>query len=126
MKYLKDTEEIYLTLKTSKNVTINWYVDASFAVHPDMKSRTGAVMIMGAGAIVAVSRKQKLNTQSSTEAKLVGVNDVVTIVMWAKKFVEAQGYEVKENIVFQDNKSTILLAKNERRSADRRSRALNI
>jgi len=126
MKYLKGTKELCLTLKASENMTIKWYVDASFGVHPDMKSHTGAVMMMGAGAIIAISRKQKLNTRSSTEAELVGVDDVVTMVMWAKLFVEAQGYKMKENIVFQDNKSTILLAKNGRRSAGKRSRALNI
>ena len=76
MKYLKGTKELYLTLKASENMTIKWYLDASFAIHPDMKNHIGAVMIMGTGAIVAISRKQKLNTQSSTEAKLVGVDGI--------------------------------------------------
>ena len=35
-------------------------VDTFFSIHPDMKSRTGAVMIMGAGAIVAILRKTKV------------------------------------------------------------------
>jgi hypothetical protein len=40
--------------------------------------------------------------------------------------VEAQGYDVKENILYQDNMSTILLANNGRRSSSKRTRALNI
>ena len=32
-------------------------------------------MMMNQGALFAMSSKQKLNTQSSTEAELVGVND---------------------------------------------------
>ena len=57
---------------------IKWYVDASFAVHPDFKSHTGAVMTMGKGAMQSVSSKQKLNTRSSTESELVGGDDSVT------------------------------------------------
>ena len=40
--------------------------------------------------------------------------------------MEAQGYEVTQNILYQDNKSTILLEENGRKSAGKRSRALNI
>ena len=105
---------------------IRWLIDASFAVHPDYKSHTGAVMKLGRGAIMSVSSKQKLNTRSSTEAELVAVDDVITKVLWTLLFMEEQGYEIKENIVYQDNKSTILLEKNGRRSAGKRSRALNI
>lgn len=47
-----------------------------------------------------MSSKQKLNTRSSTEAELVGINDAIGIVLW--KFLEAQGYPVKHNIIYQD------------------------
>ena len=30
---------------------IKWLIDASFGVHPDFKSHTGAVMAIGKGAI---------------------------------------------------------------------------
>eukprot|EP00980_Cylindrotheca_fusiformis_P022667 scaffold9546_cov59-Cylindrotheca_fusiformis.AAC.1 len=36
---------------------------------------TGAVMTWGDGAVQTISRRQKLNTRSSTEAELVGVDD---------------------------------------------------
>ena len=82
--------------------------------------------MMGKGAIVSESMKQKLNTRSSTEAEVVGVDDVITKVLWTLLFIEAQGYEVKKNIVYQDNKSSILLETNGRKSAGKRSRAMNI
>ena len=37
-----------------------------------------------------MSKKQKLNTKSSTESKLVGVNDAATMILWTKLFLEAQ------------------------------------
>ena len=72
------------------------------------------------------SGKQKLNTSSSTHAELVGVDNFMPKVLWSKLFMEAQGYEIKNNVVFQDNKSAILLEKNGQKSSGKRSRALNI
>ena len=55
LKYLKATAKLPLTLETSSIQTIKWYVDASFAVHPDMRSHTGALMTMGKGCIRSLS-----------------------------------------------------------------------
>ena len=83
-------------------------------------------MTMGEGAIQSGSNKQKLNTRSSCEAELVGADDASTKILWTKLFLESQGYTVKKNILYQDNKSTILLLKNGKRSSGKRTRALNI
>ena len=40
------------------------WVDASYAVHPDMKSYTGGCISFGIGVLLAMSAKQKLNTKS--------------------------------------------------------------
>jgi hypothetical protein len=40
--------------------------------------------------------------------------------------MEAQGYEIDKNILFQDNKSSILLETNGKKSSGKRTRALNI
>ena len=103
-----------------------WYVDAAFAVHTDFKSHTGAVMTFGQGAIQSLSRKQKLNTKSSTDAELVGADDAAVMILWTILFLEAQGYKVERNVLYQDNKSAILLEINGKKSAGKRSRALNI
>ena len=109
---------------------IKWYIDAAFAVHPDFKSHSGGVMFFGedmkSGAIQSGSIKQKLNTRSSTEAELVGVDDFMSKICWTKLFIEAQGYEVKKNILAQDNKSAILLESNGHKSAGKRMRAINV
>jgi len=77
---------------------------------------------MGTGAVQSGSAKQKMNTRSSTEAELVGVDDVISNILWTKFFIEEQGYDVEKNILFQDNKSSILLGTNGRKSAGKRSR----
>ena len=126
MKYLNGTQDKVLTLKADDLHVIKWYVDASFAVHPDFKSHTGAIMTMGKGALQSISRKHKLNVRSSTEAELVGIDDAATMILWTKLFLEAQGYDVKKNILYQDNKSAILLETNGKRSSGKQTRALNI
>ena len=40
--------------------------------------------------------------------------------------MEAQGYQVKKNILKQDNKSTILLLENGKKSSSKSTRAINI
>ena len=83
-------------------------------------------MTFGKGAVQSLSKKQKLNTRSSTEAELVEADNVATQILWTKHFMEAQGYTIEDNILYQDNKSTILLQENGRKSAGKRSRALNM
>ena len=74
-------------------------------------------MSMGKGELMNIARKHKLNMESSTEAELVSIADVLGMMMWCKYFMEAQGYEIENNILYKDNKSTILLAKNGSMSA---------
>ena len=47
-------------------------------------------------------------------------------MLWTSQFLEAQGYPVRKNILFQDNRSAMLLETNGRTSAGKRSRHLNI
>jgi hypothetical protein len=67
-----------------------------------------------------------MNVQSSTEGELVAVNNAATMILWTTLFLEAQGYDVEKNIVYQDNKSAILLETNGKKSSGKQSRALNI
>ena len=124
--YLRGQPRIPLTLEATSDGIIKWWVDASFAVHPDCRSHTGATVSIGKGCVYSTSTRQKLNTKSSTEAELVGVSDVLPIIIWMRMFLIAQGYGVKDNVVFQDNQSAILLEKNGQQSSGRRTRHLNI
>ena len=126
LKYCNGTKNEVLTLSADDLHVLKWMVDAAFAVHPDFRSHTGGHLSYGTGTIHSQSRKQKLNTGSSTEAELVGADDMSVMVLWTKLFMEAQGYEITKNILYQDNKRTILLEKNGKKSSTKRTRALNI
>jgi len=126
VRYLRGTRDLGLTLEADKVLSVKWWVDASFGVHKDVKGHIGGVMSLGRGAIFSTSTKQKLNTRSSTECELVGVNDVMAQVLWNRYFLEAQGYDLEDNIVFQDNESAILLERNGRASSSKRTGHINI
>jgi hypothetical protein len=91
-----------------------------------MKSHTGLTMSLGKGSPFSSSTGQKLNTKSSTEAELVGVDDGMPLVIWTRNFMIEQGYKVTDNVVYQDNQSAMLLEKNGRASSGRRTRHVNI
>jgi hypothetical protein len=92
LEYLRGTLDEFLTLGADDLGIMRTWVDASYAVHEDMKSHTGGVVSFGRGAVMSKSSKQRLNTKSSMEAELVGASDYLPYPIWAKYFLEAQGY----------------------------------
>ncbi len=125
MVFLKSTQDEVTSMSADDTQTIQWHVDAAFAVHEDYRSHTGATMTLGKGTICSVSTKQKVNTRSSTEAELVGLDDVLSKVQWTKNFIQAQGFQVK-TVVYRDNTSSMKLEENGRASASKRTRHFNI
>jgi hypothetical protein len=126
MRYLQGTVTLTLRLAADGSGNVEWYIDASHAVHFDMKGHTGGTMTMGKGSIYSTANGQKLVARSSTESELIAVYDVMPQVLWTQHFLDAQGHTVQNNILYQDNKSSILLEQNGRRSSSKRTRHLNI
>jgi hypothetical protein len=58
------------------------------------------------------SFKHKLNSGSSSEAELVTLWEAVVHVAWARMFLFCLGYIQRATVIYQDNKSTIMLAEN--------------
>jgi hypothetical protein len=87
LSYLKNTINLPLILSAHGSHVIKWWADASFGVRGDLKSQTGASMSLGkGGGGYNMSRKQKLITTSSTEADLVGADDVMPQIIWTRQF----------------------------------------
>jgi hypothetical protein len=124
-RYLRGTRDLALNLTADEHFSINSFIDASFACHPDMKSHTGQFTSLGGGAISTKSSKQRLVAKSSTEAELVGLSDGLSQVLWIKNFISEQGYDTGAAIVHQDNKSTITLAE-KGKSVNNRTRHVSI
>ena len=88
-----------LVLGADNDGLLMWYVDASFAVHPNMRGHTRGGLTLGRGFPISASTKQKLNTRSSTESELVGVDDMMPIILWTRYFLLSQCYGIIENLL---------------------------
>ena len=102
------------------------WIDASYAVHPNMQGHTSGVMSYGTGVVHAQSGKQKLNVKSSTECKLVGTNEYCPFNIWQMMFMEEQGYPLRKNILYQDNQSAMRMQINGRNSCTGNFRHVHI
>ena len=122
VQYLHGSIDLILWLKASKAMVIKWLIDSSFAVHCNTRSHTGATMTAGKGSIYSSSMKQKLNTQSSTKAELVAVNNVLGQIIWIQYLLSTQGYNTDNSKEMQDNESAMLLKHNGRLSSTERTR----
>jgi histone deacetylase 1/2 len=111
LRYLNGTSHLGLTLRPSDNLSILSYIDASYAVHHDMKSQTGVAITLGEGITYSKSTTQQLNSKSSTEAELIALTDAAGHVIWVRDYLIGQGYKIGPATVFQDNMSTMALVK---------------
>jgi hypothetical protein len=62
MKYIRGMHKLPLILSTNGSSILKWWVDASFAVHPNMQGHLGGSLSFGHGFPIVSSTKQKLNT----------------------------------------------------------------
>ena len=127
--YLKITIKLPLILRSDKLNVLKWWVDASYADYDYMPVHTGRTMSMGKdgrGLIISISKKQKLNTKSLTEAELIGADDAMPQVLWTRYFLEAQGYGIDENILYQDDMREILLEKNGNKYSTKNTKHINV
>jgi hypothetical protein len=60
LQFIRATKDDFLTLSANSLHNVRWWVaDASYVVHPDMKSHTGGAMSLGTGVIYGTSKRQK-------------------------------------------------------------------
>ncbi len=126
ISYLKGTAMLKRIMGMNGMMYLYTWVDTSYGIHRDMKGHNGGVISMGQGAIIHGCSKQKINTKSSTESEVVGASDFLPSTIWTKYFLEAQGYKVRRNILFQDNTSAIKMIKNGIASCGSKSRHIHI
>ena len=126
MKYVRGTRELPLVIGAKGSGMLKWWIDGSYAVHPNMRGHTGGGLSMGIGFPVSGSKKQKLNTRSSTESELVSVDDFMPAILWSRLFMKAQGYELDETIIYQDNQAAMLLEKNGKASSGKRTKHIAV
>ena len=126
LSYIQNTIDDKQIIGASSIYNLYTWIDAAYAVYEDMKGQTGGCMSMGYGVIHVRSLKQKLNTKSSTKTEIVGMSEYIPYNIWLSMFLKEQGYDLMDNVVFQDNQSAIRMEINGRNSCTGNSRHIHI
>ena len=71
-----------LTLRADGSGCLSWHCDAAFALHIDFRGHAGSTFSMGDGAITSLTRKQGMNTRSSTKVEVVATDKIVSPMIW--------------------------------------------
>ena len=123
---MRFTQWLPLKLESDYMLIFKWWVDASYAMHNDFRSHTGATLSLGKGSPYPKYYKKKMNTKSSTEANLVGIYNMMPMIPWTRYFMEDQGYHKTDNILNQYNQSNMLLSRNGKASSCKSTKHINI
>ena len=102
------------------------HVDGSHATHSDGKGYSFLVITMGKGAMINVSKKLGLVTMNSTETEVVSTGKWFPKCTWFRYFSITHGDEVKEDVLFQDNKSHVLSRNNYHFSTGKGTKYINV
>ncbi len=124
--YLNATLHMLLVLSADSLTLLQWWVDAAYAVHHDCKKHTGAGMSFGQGMVLSYSWKHKVMSKSSTEAELIGVDDTLGYILWARYFMQEQGYDMDPSLLYQDNIIAILLKTNRKASSSKWTKHIKV
>ena len=125
LKYIRCMIDMKLKLSAKSLTTSKWLVDASYGVRDECKSQAGVALTFGTGSFISKSRKNQRNAKSSTDAELMAASDTSSKIIWTKNFMDAKGYGTNPSILYQDNKSSILLEKNGRMSCGPNTKHIN-
>ncbi len=124
--YLKDNLNMPLILSTNLLTLLQWWVDVAYAIHNNWQGPTGAGMSFGQGMVMSYSWKQKINTKSSMEVEIAGIDDPLGCILWVHYFMLEQGYDMDVWLLYQDNMSTILLKTNEKMSSSKCTKHIKV
>jgi hypothetical protein len=119
--YLKKTRTVGLRFRKGDR-QLRVYADASHGFHPDGSGQGGIIITYGSAPIYSKSWKIRIITRSSSETELVCLEEASTFPVWINRLIKDLKLDtagparlvvkIGAPVIYQDNKSTMLLAKN--------------
>ena len=71
MSFVLGKKDEVLPLSAEDSQHLHWHADTAFGVHPEIRINAGIKFIIGFWKMLSSSTKQKLNSRSSMEVKLI-------------------------------------------------------
>ena len=120
IRYVNENRDTGLILRPGKLGRMVAYIDASYGTHPDGKSHSGSVIMMGSALQMAKSQKQKIVTKSSAESEFVALsNSLLGEGLHLCEFWRGLGYDLAPLLVYQDNQAAMALAQKGKSTSSR-------
>jgi hypothetical protein len=108
-QYIRGTRGFKIQLKCS-NMELSASVDASHAIHRDLKGHTGMSLFIAGCPIFSRSVKQKSVATSSTHAEILALHESIPYIIWLRDLLRELGYpQLNATAVEQDNKSALAI-----------------
>jgi hypothetical protein len=126
LQYVQGTIDMPFIFAADEMNRFHTFIDVAYAVNMDRKSQTGGLVTFGRGAVHGQSTKQRLNTKSSTEGEVVGCSDYLTVPIWFRHFLQAQGYQDVRSTLYQDNTSAMKIENNGQLSMSKKTKHMEI
>ena len=128
LKYLNGTKEFGLVYKSTGEILLSCYIDASFNCHGDARGHSGYVIFpdtTGSSGILFKSCKQKRVADSSAESELMALHESIQYLIYVSNLFEELGYKQETMPVFEDNVATIQMASSEQVNFKGKSKFIN-
>ena len=125
LQYLNKEPEHWI-IHAPTDLQLKAYVDASYNITPDGKSHYGFLLTVGHSLVGLKGGRIKTVVRSSTEAEIVGVNEVTSELLWARDVLVELGFPQDEVLIAEDNNSCITMLQTEPRNFQTNSRHVRV
>ena len=125
LRYLNKEPEHWITHGPS-DLQLRAYVDASYNITPDGNSHYGFLLTVGHSLVGLKGGRIKTVVRSSTEAEIVGVNEVTSEILWARDVLIELGFPQDQIMIAEDNASCITMLQTEPRNFQTNSRHVRV
>ena len=124
--YYLNREPEHWIVHDPSDLQLRAYADSSYNITPEGSSHYGYLLTVGHSLVGLKGGRIKTVVRSSTEAEIVGVNEVTSEVLWARDVLIELGYPQQEIHIAEDNNSCITMLQTEPRNFQANSRHVRV
>ena len=124
--YYVNMEPEHWVVQNPSDLQLRAYVDSSYNITADGASHYGYLLTVGHSLVGLKGGRIKTVVRSSTEAEIVGVNEVTSEILWARDVLIELGFPQDEITIAEDNNSCITMLQTEPRNFQTNSRHVRV
>ena len=125
LRYINKEPEHWI-VHNPTDLQLRAYADSSYNITSEGASHYGYLLTVVHSLVGLKGGRIKTVVRSSTEAEIVGVNEVTSEILWARDVLIELGYPQEEVIIAEDNGSCITMLQTEPRNFQTNSRHVRV